>query len=250
MTKRPGEKIALITGSSRGIGKAIAYALASKGIKIILHSSKKTQLSQINYLNFKKKFPKTLIYYADISDYKKVKEMTKFLKKTVKKIDILINNAGVTRDRTFAKMDPYEWQDVININLNGLFNVTHNLLSIIPSGSRIINISSIIALTGAFGQSNYAASKAGIIGFSKSLSLELAKRKITVNTVCPGFTKTDMVKKIPGQILNERIISKIPLKRLANPEEIANLVCYLCSDDAAYITGSTLIIDGGLSLGY
>jgi len=139
-----------------------------------------------------------------------------------------------------------EWNEVINVNLNGVFNITKNMLENIRDNGRIINTSSVIGQLGAFGQTNYAASKAGIIGFTKSLALELAKRNITVNAICPGFTKTDMTNNIPKEIINSKILPRIPLKRMAETNEIASLVLYLSSSDAGYITGQYININGGL----
>lgn len=240
-------KIALITGSARGLGKEMALNLAKEGCNIIINdldSMKEEALKtvgEIKKLNVKAEF-----ISGDVSDFDSCRKMADKIKEKFEKIDILINNAGITKDRTLKKMVPEEWYPVINVNLNSLYNVTHNVLELIPDSGRIINISSVAGIAGNFGQTNYAATKAGVIGFTKSLAKEVGKRKITVNAVAPGFIKSAMTDKIPLELLSN-ILQLIPLKEVGQPEDIANAVKFLASDDAKYISGIVLKVDGGIS---
>lgn len=240
-------KNALITGSARGLGKEMALNLAKEGCNIIindLESMKEEALKtvgEIKKLNVKAEF-----ISGDVSDFDSCRKMADKIKDKFEKIDILINNAGITKDRTLKKMVPEEWYPVIKVNLNSLYNVTHNVLELIPDSGRIINISSVAGIAGNFGQTNYAATKAGVIGFTKSLAKEVGKRKITVNAVAPGFIKSAMTDKIPLELLSN-ILQLIPLKEVGQPEDIANAVKFLASDDAKYISGIVLKVDGGIS---
>ena len=207
-------KVALITGSGRGLGKAMALALAKEGCNIIVNDrgsdneeAKKT-VDEISALKVE-----CIYLEADVTDGESCKKMAQSAKDKFKKVDILVNNAGITKDRTLKKMTPEEWFPVIDVNLNSLYNVTHNLLELIPDGGRIINISSIVGLSGNFGQTNYAATKAGTIAFTKSLAKEIGKRKITVNALAPGFIKSAMTDKIPVELL-DTILKLIPLGEL------------------------------------
>lgn len=239
-------KIAVITGSTRGIGKAIALELASKGATIIMHCSKKTPASETAFKEVFKISPKSKIYYADLEYFNKISNMAKAVKKDFKQIDILINNAGIIKDQTFLKMKKKEWDQVIKINLYGTFYVTKLFLPLIKSlQGRIINISSINGLVGQYGQTNYCASKAGIIGFTKALSKEMARYNITVNAVCPGIIDTDILKDVPDKYM-QQLFEKIALKRIGKKEEVAKLISFICSDDSAYITGQAISINGGM----
>lgn len=241
------DKNVLVTGSTRGIGRAIALEFAKKGARIILHGSKKTDHAMRTYQAVYKHSPKSHIYFSRIDNYQSVSGFAKKISKDFRLVNIIVNNAGIVQDKSFMKMTYLEWDKVVKTNLYGVFNITKNILPLVPKGGRIINISSIVAVKGAFGQTNYAAAKAGIIGFTKSLAIELARSQITVNAICPGYTNTDMIKNIPEQILNSQILPKIILGRLAQPDEIASLVIYLSSPQASYITGQVINIDGGLS---
>lgn len=241
-------KVAFVTGSSRGIGKAVVLELAKHKVTIVLNASSRTEEAKKTLLQIRKYSPLSSLMIADISNYKACQVTSQKIKKKYTKVDILINNAGIVRDKTFAKMSRDEWKDVIDVNLNGVFNVTSSILPLIPQEGRIINISSIIGIKGGFGQSNYAASKAGLIGLTKSLSLELAYKKITVNAVAPGYTDTDMFATIPKQVIENKILPNVPLGRLAKPEEIAKTVIFLAGTDSQYITGQVIGISGGIIL--
>src|SRR3989338_5178356 len=240
-------KNALITGAARGIGKAIAMALAKEGANIIINDiepmrddAKKT-VDEIKSMGVDAEF-----IAGDVSSFDSMKESAKNIQEKYKKVDILINNAGITKDRTLKKMVPEEWNPVININLTGMYNVTHNMLPLIPEGGRIINISSIVGIGGNFGQCNYAASKGGVIGFTRSLSKELGKQGITVNAVAPGFIESPMTDKIT-LLQREALLQLIPMQKMGKPEDIANAVVFLASENACYITGEVIRIDGGLT---
>ncbi len=241
------KKVVFITGSTRGIGRSGAFAFAKKGYTVILNGRKETEKTKKLIKDIQNYSSKSQIFYFDIS---KQDEVIKYCQKIIaeyKKVDVLINNAGIVKDRTFLKMSFEEWDDVIKTNLYGAFYITKQILPVmIEKGfGRIINISSIIGVTGNFGQTNYSASKAAILGFTKSLAKEMASRNITVNAVCPGFVDTEMSAKVPKEYI-ETILEKIPLKRMAKPEEIAELLTYLASEESAYITGSEIHINGGL----
>jgi 3-oxoacyl-[acyl-carrier protein] reductase len=242
-------KVSLVTGASRGIGAAIAIALARCGSDIVVNFAKEEQAAGevVNTVGIEGR--RALGSRFDVSNYEHVKEAVDAIVQSFGKIDILVNNAGVNRDKTLMKMTPDEWNQVLRVNLDGVFNVTKAVLPhMISAGwGRIINLSSIIGLTGNIGQSNYAASKAGIIGFSKSIAKELASRQITVNVIAPGFTTTRMVEELSDEI-KTNLLSRIPMKRFADPHEIGDLVAYLASPRSAYITGEVITIGGGLNL--
>tara|TARA_Y100000310_G_scaffold344679_1_gene458746 strand:+ start:3848 stop:4582 length:735 start_codon:yes stop_codon:yes gene_type:complete len=239
-------KTALVTGASRGIGNAIALALAKEGANVIINYSSNSKKAEELAGKINKLGSKAITLKADVSDFDEVGRMVDDIKKVFNKVDILVNNAGIVRDRTLNNMTIDEWNSVINTNLNGIFNVTKQVLPLIGNGGRIINISSIIAQYGNFGQCNYAAAKAGIIGFTKSLAKELGKKGVTVNAVAPGFVKTDITKDIP--FFKRKILKyMIPLKDEGQPEDIANAVVFLASEKSRYITGSVINVDGGLA---
>jgi 3-oxoacyl-[acyl-carrier protein] reductase len=240
-------KNALITGSARGLGKAIAIALAKEGVNIIVNDidpmkeeAEKT-VEELKGLGVKSEF-----ISADVSDFESCKKLADSIKEKFEKLDILVNNAGITKDRTLKKMTPEEWNPVIKVNLDSLYNVTHNVLDLIPEGGRVINISSVAGISGNFGQTNYASTKAGVIGFTKSLAKEVGKMKITVNAVAPGFIKSAMTDKIPLELLSN-ILQLIPLKEVGQPEDVANAVKFLASDDAKYISATVIKVDGGIT---
>tara|TARA_B100000315_G_scaffold199689_1_gene191635 strand:+ start:234 stop:968 length:735 start_codon:yes stop_codon:yes gene_type:complete len=239
-------KTALVTGGSTGIGRATVFELAKNGANIIINYFVNDKESQNVAEQIKKLGVQCIVVKADVTNFDEVKKMAETAQKQFKNIDILVNNAGIVKDRTLKNMTKEEWDAVINTNLNSVFYVTKSILPLIGEGGRIISISSIIGQYGNFGQSNYAASKAGIIGFTKSLAKELGKKKITVNAIAPGFVKTTITKDIP--FIRKKMINYMtPLKDEAEPEDVANVVAFLASDKARYITGSVINVDGGLA---
>jgi acetoacetyl-CoA reductase len=239
-------KVAIVTGGSRGIGAAIALELAKNGAKVVINYNIRKELADKVVAEINEFGGEAYAVQADVSESN---ESTYLVQETIKhygKLDILINNAGITRDSTFKKLTEEDWREVINVNLNSVYNNTSAALPYLleSEAGRIINISSIIGQAGGFGQTNYAAAKAGLIGYTKSLALELARSKVTVNAICPGFIGTEMVQAIPEKVL-AGIVEKVPQKRLGKPEEIARGVVFLCKD-GDYITGQQLNINGGL----
>jgi acetoacetyl-CoA reductase len=236
------EKIALVTGGTRGIGAAIATKLKEDGYTVVSSYVGNTEKAEEFSKNTGIKTYKFDAGYFE-SCQKVVQEIENDLGSN---IDIVVNNAGITRDKFFHKMAPEDWSAVINTNLNSMFNITRSVIEKMRAKKfgRIISIGSINGLKGQVGQSNYSAAKAGIIGFSKAIALENANKGITANVIAPGYIATDMVKKIDPKIL-ETIVSQIPTGRLGEPDEIGSLVSYLASDKASFITGATLSINGG-----
>lgn len=241
-------KLALVTGGMGGIGTAIAQSLAKQGAQVVVtynkggdHTLAKAWKEEQASLGFT-----FSTVYADISDHDSSLKMVREVEGSLGKIDILVNNAGVTEDVTLMKMSPDQWHRVINTNLNGMYYITrHALNKMIESKyGRIINISSVNGSKGQFGQTNYCASKAGIYGFTKALAYEVARKGITVNAVSPGYVKTSMTSKVSPEIL-KGIVDQIPLGRLAEPEEVAHVVAFLASEQARYITGSNIAVNGG-----
>ena len=240
------KKIALVTGASKGIGRAIAVELAKNGANVAVNYYK-DEKEAINVVGeIKKLGVDSIAVKADVSDFNECAAMIEVIKRKFGAIDILVNNAGALSDRTLKNMSKEEWSLVIKTNLDGVYNVTKNALSIIRENGRIINISSIAGLLGNFGQTNYAASKAGIIGFTKSLAKELGKQKITVNAVAPGFIETQMTKSI-SFLRKKMIMAMIPLGRAGLPQDVANAVAFLASEKAGYVTGEVICVDGGLA---
>lgn len=239
-------KTVIVTGSSRGIGKAIAKELATLGASVVINFDKNEQQAYDTKQEIEAVGGKVAVVKADVSDFHQAQQLVQETVDIFGKVDILINNAGITRDRSFRKMTEEEWRRVIDVNLNSTFNMARSVVPFMieQNYGRIISISSIIGQTGAFGQTNYAASKAGIIGFTKSLALETAKNNITVNAICPGFIATEMVEEMPHDVL-EKIKSNIPLRRLGQVQEIAKAVRFLIID-GDYITGQQLNVNGGL----
>lgn len=239
-------KTALITGASRGIGESIAIQFAKNNANVIINYYKDRTEAQGVVDKVKRFGVDSIAVQADVSKVEEVERMVRDIKEKFKKVDILVNNAGIIRDRTLKNMSLDDWHSVINTNLNGVFYVTKFVLPLIPEGGRIISISSIIGQYGNFGQCNYAASKAGIIGFTKSLAKELGEKKITVNAIAPGVVNTAIIKYM--SLLRKKIIEHmIPLKEQAQPEDIANVVTFLASGKSRYITGAVINVDGGLA---
>lgn len=240
------DKVAIVTGGSRGIGSAIALELAKNGVKIVINYASRKELADKMVAEINELGVEALAVQADVSISSEAANLVQTAVDHFGKIDFLINNAGITRDTTFKKLSEEDWRKVIDVNLNSVFNMTSPALPHLleSEAGRIINISSIIGQAGGFGQTNYAAAKAGLIGYTKSLALELAKTNVTVNAICPGFIATEMVMAIPEKVL-DGIVAKVPQKRLGKPEEIGRGVVFLCKD-GEYITGQQLNINGGL----
>ena len=242
-------KIVLITGSSRGIGKTIALKFSSLGASVALND---IPSQEITLKETKKEIESNNgiaeYFLADISKYEDVEKMINEIKEKFGRIDVLVNNAGICLDKTLAKMSVEEWQKVIDVNLTGLFNCSKAALPlIIPNKGKIINMSSVVGQRGNFGQTNYGATKAGIIGFTKSLSKEVGKFGVTVNAIAPGFIRTKLTEIIPEKFKTQ-ITMLTSLGRFGEPEEVADLVVFLASDKASFITGAIINIDGGLSI--
>lgn len=242
-------KAALVTGSSRGIGRAVALKFASLGAAVGVHCLANMELAQKLCDEISASGGKAFAFQADVADAARVENMIDEFVEKFEKIDILVNNAGVTGDCPLAGMQDEEWRRVIDVNLTGTFNACRAAARhMMPRRSgRIINVSSFIASRGGRGQSNYASSKAGVEALTRSLAIELGSRGITVNAVCPGAVETDMSRDSIERS-RERLVSIIPLKRLGTPEEVASLAAFLASDEAAYITGETIGVTGGLGL--
>ncbi|MBD1380773.1 acetoacetyl-CoA reductase [Metabacillus arenae] len=239
-------KVAIVTGGAKGIGQAITKELAKNGVKVVINYNSSKGTAEKLTTDLKAEGREVYAVQADVS---KIEDSQKLVEEAVQqfgRIDIVVNNAGITRDSTFKKLNEEDWRKVIDVNLNSVYNtISAALPHLLESDAgRIINISSIIGQAGGFGQTNYAAAKAGMIGYTKSLALELAKSNVTVNAICPGFIDTEMVREIPENV-REKIIAKIPARRLGNPDEIARGVVFLCKD-GEYITGQQLNINGGL----
>ena len=242
-------KTAVITGGSRGIGLAIAKKLAEGGANIaVLYvgdesegAAAKAELEQYG--------TKVEQYFCDVSDFEKSKAVSEQVIEEFGKVDILINNAGITRDKLVLNMEESDFDAVINVNLKGTFNMIKHFYKHFMKnrGGRIVSTSSIVGLIGNAGQANYSASKAGIIGLTKAVARELAGRNVTVNAVAPGYIGTDMTKVLTDKV-KETMKAQIPAKRIGTPEDVANVVAFLCSDEAAYVTGEVIRVDGGLAI--
>ena len=242
------KKVALITGGSRGIGKKIAEKFARNGYNIVInYVSEKTDVNKLESDLSQNGKVEVLCIKCDVTDFNSCQEMVKEAVDKFGKIDVLINNAGITKDNLLMRMKEEDFDKVINVNLKGTFNMTKNVISYMMKkrSGRIVNISSVVGVSGNSGQANYAASKAGIIGFTKSVAKELASRNILANAVAPGFIETDMTD-VLSESVKESIYSQIPLKKMGKPEEVANAVYFLVSDENTYITGQVLNVDGGM----
>ena len=235
-------RVALVTGGTRGIGAAISVGLKTAGYAVAANYAGNDERAE----GFEAE-PGIAVFKWDGSGYDACRDGIAAVEAEFGPVDVLVNNAGITRDAMFHKMTPQQWKEVIDTNLSGVFNMTHPVWGGMRDRKfgRIITISSINGQKGQAGQVNYSASKAGDIGFTRALAQEGARAGITVNVICPGYIGTEMVRAIPEKVLNERIIPQIPVGRLGEPEEIARIVVFLASDDAGFITGSTISANGG-----
>jgi len=241
------DKVAIVTGGTRGIGKALVLMLAQEGADVAFTYAKSVEDAQKLSTEITKLGRKPLALQMDVTDFDKAKELVEKVKETFGRLDILVNNAGIIRDKALMMMPKEDWTQVIDTNLNGTFNVTRNAIVTFlkqKSGS-IVNITSVSGVAGMSRQTNYAASKAGIIGFTKSLAKEVAPYNIRVNAVAPGFIETDMILGLKDEF-KEELKKKIPLSRLGKVEDVSAAVRFLLSEEANFITGQTIIVDGGL----
>ena len=241
------EKSALITGATRGIGKQIAITLAKQGYNIALNYRKENEELENTKKEIEEIGVQVLAVKGDVANFEDCENFVKQVIERFGQIDVLVNNAGITKDMLLIRMKKEDFEQVIDTNLVGTFNVTKNVVPYMMKArsGRIINISSVVGISGNAGQTNYSASKAGIIGFTKSLAKEIASRKILVNAVAPGFIETNMTDVLKDDVKQE-IAKNIPLKRMGTAQDVANVVKFLASDDSSYITGQVINVDGGM----
>ncbi len=241
--------VALVTGASRGIGRAIALRLATEGVKVAVNYNSGAAPAQVLVDRIAAEGGEAEAIQADVSDETQVKAMVAQVRKKWNRLDILVNNAGIRRDRLLMRMTTQEWDDAINVNLRGAFFCTKAVLPAMvrQRRGRIINMSSVVGVAGNPGQANYAASKAALIGLTKSVAKEVARRNITANALAPGYILTGMVKEL-SEDLKAQVLARVPMNRLGVPEDVAGLVAFLCTDEASYITGQVIRVDGGLAI--
>lgn len=240
-------KVALVTGAGRGIGRAIALKLSSLGASIVINYRNSEKEAQELIDEIKTQGGEAFAVQGDVSSFSDAQKVVKFAVERFGRLDILVNNAGITRDTLLLRMKEEDFDKVLQVNLKGVFNCTKHASSVMlkQKSGKIINIASVIGLVGNAGQANYAAAKAGIIGFTKSVAKELGSRGITVNAIAPGFITTDMTDVLSDKV-KEKLMENIPLKKLGNPEDVANLAAFLASDNSSYITGQVINVDGGM----
>ena len=241
------KRIAMVTGGMGGLGEAICIKLAKLGDTVISTYSLGNTKSKEWLAAMQEQGYQFHAYACDVTDFKSCHECVSRVTSEIGPVDVLVNNAGITRDMTFKKMDCVNWEAVMSSNLTSVFNMTKQVCDDMTARGwgRIINISSVNGQKGAFGQTNYSAAKAGMHGFTKALSLEVARKGVTVNTISPGYIGTKMVMAIPAEVLESKILPQIPMGRLGKPEEVAGLVAYLASEEAAFVTGANIAINGG-----
>lgn len=242
-------KNAIVTGASRGIGRAIAIKFAELGANVVLNYRSDINSVQEVVKEIESKGVKALAIQGDVSSFEDSKKIIDEAMEKLGSVDILVNNAGITKDSLIMRMKEEEFDKVIEVNLKGVFNCIKHAIPVMVKqrSGKIINISSVVGLSGNAGQANYAAAKAGIIGLTKSVAKEVASRGITANAIAPGFIQTDMTETL-GEKVKENIKANIPLKRLGSPEDIANTAAFLASDMASYITGQVISVDGGMHI--
>lgn len=241
-------RVAIITGASRGIGRSIALAMAGAGADVVINYASNDQAAAEVADLIKAAGRKALLVKADVADPQAADNLVKKAQEEFGRVDILVNNAGINRDGLILKMKNEDWDAVLSVNLKGAFNCARAVAREMVRNQygRIINISSVVGLTGNVGQANYAAAKAGLLGMTKALAKELCSRNITVNAVAPGFVNTEMTAGLPEKV-TEKLLAQIPMKRFGEPEDIAGLVVFLATDAASYITGQTIAADGGMT---
>ena len=241
--------VALITGASRGIGRAVALRLASEGVRVAVNYNSGEAPARQLVDEISAQGGESIALQADVADEAQVKEMVATVRKQWNRVDILVNNAGIRNDRLLMRMTTKEWDDTLDVNLRGAFFCTKAVLPLMvrQRRGRIINMSSVVGVAGNPGQANYAASKAALIGLTKSVAKEVARRNITANALAPGYILTGMVEEL-SEDLKAQVLSRVPMNRLGVPEDIAGVVAFLCTDEAGYITGQVIRIDGGLAI--
>jgi len=241
------KRTVLVTGGMGGLGESICTKMADQGYIVVTTFSPGNKSANEWLKTMKNRGYGFQAYPADVSDFESCADCVRRIEADVGPVDVLVNNAGITRDMTFKKMTKADWDAVVRTNLDSVFNMTKQVLDgmVERNWGRVINVSSVNGQKGAFGQTNYSAAKAGMHGFTKALSHEVAKKGVTVNTISPGYIGTKMVTAIPQEILDSKILPQIPLGRLGKPEEVAGLIIYLTSDEAAFVTGANISINGG-----
>ena len=241
------KRVALVTGGMGGLGEAICIKLAALGATVVTTYSPSNTKAREWLQTMRSQGLDFYAYACDVTDWESCKECVRKVTAEIGPVDVLVNNAGITRDMTFKRMDKINWDAVMHANLDSCFNMAKQVCDgMVDRGwGRVINISSVNGQKGAFGQTNYSAAKAGMHGFTKALALEVARKGVTVNTISPGYIGTKMVTAIPKEVLDSKIIPQIPLGRLGKPEEVAGLVAYVASEEAAFVTGANIAINGG-----
>jgi acetoacetyl-CoA reductase len=241
------QRVAVVTGGMGGLGEAICIKLSGMGYRVVATYSPGNKKSAEWLGDMKKQGHDFRAVPVDVADFESCQRALSEINSEIGAVDVLVNNAGITRDMTFRKMDKTSWDAVTKTNLDSVFNMTKPVVDGMAERGwgRIINVSSVNGQKGAFGQTNYSAAKAGMHGFTKALALEYARKGVTVNTISPGYIGTKMVLAIPKDILDSKIVPQIPIGRLGKPEEVAGLVAYLCSEEAAFVTGANISINGG-----
>lgn len=242
--------LALVTGAGKGIGRAIALELAKNGFNVAINYNRSSESAEKLRDEIKAFGVNAAIFQADVSNYEQVVNLVKTVKESMgEAISVLVNNAGITRDTLLMRMKPEDWQAVLNTNLNAAFYCTREVIRDMAKAryGRIINIASVVGLTGNAGQANYAASKAGIIGLTKSVAREYAERGITVNAIAPGFIETDMTEILKPEV-KEGILNTIPVHKIGSPEDVAKAVAFFASEASSYVTGQVLAVDGGMTM--